>query len=597
MFSRAAMQVKAVWLAGAAMALALPAVAQQAQQQPQPTPPVSQPPAGAGPVTAPANEPATSRPRATEAGADESAVEVVDGVTLEKPAPPVEYPAWARRDAQFAGVLNPADIGLSGEVWGRASGTFLSTLLRRMQAPIASRWGHIALRDALLARTEAPYGVDPVDWTAERAWLLLRMGEADAARLLVAGVDTDRFTPKMVQVAVQSALANADPPALCPLESRLRQYEPKIRALVAAMCSSLAGAPQVASAQIDDARRFGRVGGIDLSLAEKVVGAGTNTGRSTTIEWEPVENLNSWRFGLSAATGLSPPNRLLNEASPQMRAFHARAALIEPRERLDSAFIAAGLGVFSSQSMVDLYSSIYDATDPNDLADSDAWRLRQAFVGKDRATKIDAIRHFLRMGDDSWAKEGARSVVARASALIQPDAELEADAADLISAMLSAGYDRSASRWVEAIDDMDDANADRCWAMLALSAPDGVNVDVASRRITQFIDRDGSKDKQRSALLVAGLAGLGRISQDTANSINRRYGLGLGRSTEWTKVIDEAAARGQAGTVLVMAGTGLQTAVWDKVPAAHLYHIISGLKRTGQDFNARMIAAEALSRT
>ena len=114
---------------------------------------------------------------------------------------------------------------------------------------------------------------NPVDWVAERAWLLLRMGEADAARMLIAGVDTDRFTPKMVQVAVQSALANGDPPALCPIQDGIGKYDPKVRALVQAMCSALAGEPETASAQIDDARRRGRIGGIDLALAQKVVGA------------------------------------------------------------------------------------------------------------------------------------------------------------------------------------------------------------------------------------------------------------------------------------------------------------------------------------
>ena len=590
------MRNKPAWLAGAALVLALPAIAQQASP-PATAPAAAQQPASTNSVVPAANEPSTTRRSDAPAGADESSLEVLENVTLEKPPPPVEYPDWARRNPSEVGSLNPADIGLPANPWGRASGAFLSTLLRRMQTPIASRWAHIALRDALLAKTPSPYGVNTVDWVAERAWLLLRLGEADAARLLVAGVDTDRFTPKMYQVAVQSALANGDPPALCPLESGLRKYEPRIRPLVAAMCSSLAGAPQVASSQIDDARRFGRLGGIDLSLAEKVVGAGTNTGRSTTIEWEPVDTLNSWRFGLAAATGLTPPARLMKGGSPQMRAFHARAALIEPAERLDSAFIAAGLGVFSSQSMVDLYSSIYDTTDANDLADSDAWRLRLAFVGKDRDAKLDAIRHFLKMGDDSWSKEGARTVVARAAALIAPDPDLEGDAAGLISAMLSAGYDRAAARWMGALGDMDRDNEDRCWAMLALSAPANVQVDTGSRRIASFIDGDKSKDKQRSALLVAGLAGLGRISQDTANSLNRSYGLGLGRTTNWTRTIDEAAARGQAGTVLVMTGTGMQTAVWDKVPAAQLYHSISALKRTGQDFTARMIAAEALSRT
>jgi hypothetical protein len=90
---------------------------------------------------------------------------------------------------------------------------------------------------------------------------------------------------------------------------------------------------------------------------------------------------------------------------------------------------------------------------------------------------------------------------------------------------------------------------------------------------------------------------LGRISVDTANSLQRRYGLGLGGTTNWTRMIDAAAARSQAGSVMVLAGTGLQTDNWDKIPPAHLFHIISALNRTNQDFTARMIAAEALSRT
>ncbi len=80
--------------------------------------------------------------------------------------------------------------------------------MRRMDTPLASRWAHIGLRNALLAKAASPSDVHPADWAAERAWLLLRMGEADAARLLIASVDSDRFTPKMRQVALQSALAN-----------------------------------------------------------------------------------------------------------------------------------------------------------------------------------------------------------------------------------------------------------------------------------------------------------------------------------------------------------------------------------------------------
>ena len=583
------MRTKILLIASAATAIAIPAVAQQiAQTEPATAAAVAQP--------APQPQPQPSSAPADQ-GADESAVQMVTPTTLQPQhsvQPPIEYPGWARRDPWVVGTLDPAAHGLGADPWGGTSGAFLSTLMRRMHTPIASRWLHISLRDALIAKAHAPRDVNPVDWVAERSWLLLRMGEADAAGMLVDGVDSDRFTPKMVQVAVQTRLANGDAAALCPLENGIRKYDPKIRQFVQAMCASLAGDTDSASAQIDNARRFGRIGGIDLSLAQKMVGA-AGSGRAATIDWGPVDGLTAWRFGLSAATGMMPPDQLMNGASPQLRAFAARAPLYSPQQRLDSALYAAGLGVFSSQSLVDLYSAIYDSTDPSDLSSTDAWQLRQAFLAKDEQARLDAIRHMLGIGKQGLQKEAARAVVARAATLVTPNSKLGKDAPELISAMLAAGYDQAAARWIPAVNGMDDEEADRCWAMLALAAPN--IADVGSNRISSFIGRDKSPGKVRSAFLVAGLAGLGRITTDQANSLNRRYGLGLGTTTSWTRMVDASAGRGQAGTVLVLAGTGFQTPSWLRVPASHLYHAVTALERTGQDFTARMIAAEALSRT
>ena len=584
------MRTKLLLIASAAIVLALPAIAQQVA-------PGSPAPTQSAPAAAPATTPAASSDQnltSSEGGTDETAVEQVANSNVQPPSPPVEYPGWARRDPFNAGSINPADVGLTSDAWGEASGQFLSTLLRRMQTPIASRWAHIALRDALIAKVRAPVNVNPVDWAAERAWLLLRIGEADGARMLIANVDTDRFTPKMVQVAVQSALANADPPALCPLEDGIKKYDPRVIQLVQAMCASLAGQSEQASAMVDHARRYGRIGGVDLALTEKVVGAGAN-GRAATIEWDPVDSLTAWRFGLAAGTGAVAPDRLINASPVQLRAFEARAPLLSAQQRLPSALVAAGLGVFSSQTLVDLYSSIYDSTDPSDLPNTDAWQLRQAFIAKDPGARLDALRKLLGTGKSGLEKEAARALVARASTMVEPDAKLAKDAPELISAMLAGGYDQAAARWIPVIGKMDNESNDRCWAMLALSAP---NVsDVGTGRINSFIKRDNSRDHLRSALLVAGLAGLGRISTDTANSLNQRYGLGLGHVTSWTNIIDAAAARGQGATVLVLTGTGFQTPSFDHIPAAHLYHAVGALNRTGQGFTARMIAAEALSRT
>jgi len=590
------MRTRTLLIASAVFAIAIPAIAQEVAQT---TPaPASQPAAGATAAPQPQPQPQLSTAAVSPgADADEGGVSVVTPPGLQpqqEVQPPIEFPGWARRDPWTVGVLDPATRGLGENPWGDTSGAFLSTLMRRMGTPIASRWAHIAMRDALLARARAPRDVNPIDWVAERSWLLLRMGEADAARMLVSNVDTDRFTPKMVQVGVQTALANGDAAALCPLEQGIRKYDLKVRQFVQAMCAALAGDSDSASSQIDNARRFGRIGGIDLALAQKVVGA-AGSGRAATINWDPVDSLTAWRFGLSLATGMVPPDRLINASAPRLRAFEARAPLLSPQQRLDSALVATGLGVLSSQSLVDLYSAIYDSTDPTDLPSTDAWQLRQAFVGKDEATRLTAIRHLLDLGKGGLQKEATRALVARAATLVTPDAKLAKDAPELISAMLAAGYDSAAERWIPAVSGMSGEDADRCWAMLALGAPNVA--DVGTSRITSFIRRDKSADKVRSAFLVAGLAGLGRISTDTANSLNRSYGLGLGATTNWTRAMDAAAGQREAGTVLVLTGTGFQTPSWDKVPSSHLYHAISALAHTGQDFTARMIAAEALSRT
>jgi len=118
---------------------------------------------------------------------------------------------------------------------------------------------------------------------------------------------------------------------------------------------------------------------------------------------------------------------------------------------------------------------------------------------------------------DPLTKEAARALVARAATRIDPDPSLGADVPELISAMLAAGYDRAAARWIGAIRRMEGEPGDRAWAMLVLSSSDPRGLDISFSRINGFISRDKSPGKVRSSLLVAALAGLGRISIDAAN--------------------------------------------------------------------------------
>lgn len=585
-------------LVGVAAAVALPAIAQvqntTAPPAATPAPAPAQP--GPSPSPSPGGQPAPGPSTAIESDTVEISEDEL--LRLAPPPPPIEYPRHARRNPFVAGGLDPVRAGIGGNPWGGASGVFLSGLMRRMDTPIASRWAHIAIRNGLAASARAPEGVNPVDWAAERAWLLLRMGEADAAQMIVASVDSDRFTPKMAQVAVQSALASSDPLGMCPASGKLSRVEPRVTALVQAICSALNGEPESASAQIDSARRRGPLGGIDLALAQKVVGAAADTGTAATIEWEPVEALTAWRYGLATATGMAPPERLIEAASPQLRAWYARAPLVPMAARLESARIATGLGVLSSQALTDFYSWIYDSTDPNDLSGTDAWQLRLAFAATDRDQRLAAMRQLWGEGaNDRLEREASRALLGRAAARIDPDPELQADAVNLIASMLAAGMDREALRWADAVNQMDDGQADAAWAMLALAAPEGSPVDVSVGRINAFIGRDDSAYRKRSAFLVAGLTALGKLDAGAASRLNGRYRLQIERSSPLTQMLGAAARRRQAGSVLVLAGTGLQSRDWEAVPSSHLFHIVMAMRNTGQDFAARMIAAEALART
>lgn len=187
-------------------------------------------------------------------------------------------------------------------------------------------------------------------------------------------------------------------------------------------------------------------------------------------------------------------------------------------------------------------------------------------------------------------------MLAFAATRVRPDPELGRDAPELIASMLAGGYDREAARWAAAVGQMDDEPADRAWAMLALGTTSDA-VDVSFGRIDSFIGRDNSRGQQRSKLLVAGLAGTGRIDTATAARLDERHGLGLGRTSVWSRIADDAGRRRQAGSAVLLAAIGMQAPSFAQVPAAQLLRGLSAMRRSGLDYAARMIAAEALART
>jgi len=592
---------KAVLLAGAgALLAAIPALGQEAPQSLLPPgfgdpqslpPPAEKTPSRAEPGTPSApgtpGTPAEGEPAANLLG-DVEEVEL-DEAAIVRPVNYFTIPEGADRPTDLVGLLEPGNSGLPADAFGASRGGFSASLMRGLGAPLPSRWASIMLRRALLSRLSAPAGIGEVDWVAERAALLLRMGEADAARMLVQAVDVERYTPRMVEVAAQTALATADPAGLCPLVAPARSWsDDPVWILADGMCAALEGEAARASALIDQARHQAGTG-IDLLLAEKVVGAGEQSRRAVDIQWDGVDAIDPWRFGLASATGVEIPDRLMNDAGPHLHAWLARAPMLPVEQRLRAASVAATLGVFSSRSLVDLHSLMLDQLGDADSAGTVGARLRTAWLGRSTGDRIGALRG-LWTGDEARREPYARLILtAGAAARIPPAADLAGDAGNLVAAMLSAGLDRQAARWASLVEQ--EGGSGRAWALLAVGAP-GAAVGVDSGRIDSFREADDSPGAMRSRLLVAALAGLDRISPEQA----AQAGLRLGEGDAWTTAIDRATRERSAGSVALLAGIGMQASGWAGVPPQYLFRIVRSLRAVGLDFEARMIAAEAVAR-
>jgi hypothetical protein len=501
-----------------------------------------------------------------------------------------DVPPAARQSLGAVGILSEASGGFPADSFGALNGAFLNQILTRTSGPIASRWGTIMARRLLASRTNTPNGVNGANWTAERAWLLLRMGDSVVARNLVQQVDSADYTKRLHEVAMQAYLANGDLAGMCPItESGVRLVNNGRWKMTRAICASLAGEQGNATALVNQGRYQGWVRGVDYLLAEKAVGAGMNGRRSVKIEWENVEGMNPWRFGLSAAVGLEPPESLFADTGRQVDGWRVQLPMFSPTIRVKYASNAAALGILSNRNMVDLYAQILDDPDSPDAARSQAESLGNAYTASDADAKVAAMASLWSTAAAGADYHASLVMTARAAALIVPDTDHRAEADQLVASMLTAGLDRSAARWIDIV-----ADGSLGWALVTLAAPGRVTAaDYGS--LDDFFSNDDSSDGHKSRLLLAGLSGLGRIETDARADFASDLKVNISRQTPWSKAITAAAGRGEQGTVALMAVAALQAPSWSAVPANHLYYMVRSLRQVGLEAEARMIAAEAVT--
>ena len=181
-----------------------------------------------------------------------------------------------RRSTDEIGVLTPQYKGLPNDAFGEEGGLYLTSLIKNLNGPILSRWGSILLRRALLSKVTSPENVNPADWTAERAWRLLRMGEADAARALVLKVDGGNYTPRLYEVAMQAHLATADPAGICPLvDAGARVSDAPTWVMFRPICASFTGEQSRATRLLQQAGATGQPPVSTICSRKKPLGPGS----------------------------------------------------------------------------------------------------------------------------------------------------------------------------------------------------------------------------------------------------------------------------------------------------------------------------------
>ncbi|MDO9362754.1 MAG: hypothetical protein Q7T60_07495 [Sphingopyxis sp.] len=593
-------------LSGTALAavLVLPALAQESllpegfgnpaetpAPRPSPTPsptatptPSGTPKAGAAPPSVAPTLSTTSVSASTEEGEDAEEGEDVASGGLKYDLPP-----GARRLLTRIGPLTPETGGLAPDAFG-VRGQYAAAIMRKTNGQFASRWGQILLRRSLASAIDTPETINGADLAADRASLLLRMGESIAARWIVQAVDYDRASPRLVAAAQQTYLANADPAGMCPyVPAGLAHGDEQAWRLSAAICSGLSGEAGPAGWAIGRVRSSGKISNFDILLAERVLGATGAGRRSTTIEWNNVDRLTSWRFGMATATAIPVPEALRTAAPANIKSWTVLAPMTDMASRVAAAPEAAARGVLSSEAYVSLLSAAASEEEPPEALATQTDQLRGAFRLASGANRYAAMERLWGAGTSPTQRYAAMVATARAAAALPVSTDVGNDPWQLLGSMLAGGYDENAMAWVPTV-----TVGSRAWGVLAVGSPRPLT-GMSAGAVGQFSGDDDSADALRSKFLLAGLAGLGRLDASATASAAGDLEVDLGKQTRWSRAIMEAAERREPGMVALLAAAGMQ-GEWSKVPPYHLYYIVRALREVGLTSEARMVAAEALVR-
>ncbi len=527
---------------------------------------------------------ATETAPATIGADDMSPPPASDAAVLAVPPTPIAPP----EDLGSGGSL-PGRFGMGEASWSRSTGGFATQLILKIPAASASRYQHIALRRLLLTPAKPPAGADPVKFLNARAHLLLRMGEVEAAKILLNTLPQTAYNRQSYAVAGQAHMAALDLPGACPLAARAIVFSPDAQwPLMSGVCSALQGDEGGAALGLDIARQEGKVNRFDLMLAEQMVTALSGGGRGGEIAWPVNGKFTSYRVGGVYSSGQRFPRKALLSAPLVVQSWLARSGAVDSDTRWALAWSATARGVMSAAEFSSLWALRGGVMDERARAYRPEGVFQRAYEAKSLSTRRTAFAQLLAFGKSEAGRAAMWSLLAAPAAAYPVAANQATFAPIAVRAMIMGGRSADALKWWPTLASSNSAEAAKIWALL-LVANGNKTLPASQNKADSWADAQSGDDKtRRIEMTFAVLQGLG---YQLKAPFGKNPGLEDG-GVLFEKLAD-AVARKARGEVVLLSHLALGPN-WSQCDASVLYTILRAYRAVGLDADARMIGAEAM---
>jgi hypothetical protein len=438
--------------------------------------------------------------------------------TMEEPQPVgLTGTARAPLDLDNHGLVGPSTGGFGPNVWRGSRGRPLAALLAAYPSPAASKYTQILLRRVLTTRAAPPVGLGGADFAAERALLLLRLGDVERARALLEPIPVSRYSRRLYYAGGQTFLAAVDFPALCPLAlNAVAVSRDPLWPLASAVCMALNGDDAGAAINLDYARDRSNTAEADLQLAERLVSgvtAGASTAPVQQSAWPQGAALTTFRLAAALGAGTPPPAALVARAPVQVQGWMVRAGALPVDQRFGPAHRAAALGLLTADELASHWAARQSAQ-----ANTLQGQLGVAYSAPTTAARLGAMQNIWGSAQSPLDRVTFRMVTAPAAAQLPPNGRA-AQAPDVIRSLVLAGDWRRATNWWRAVsaaaaegDGTAKASQAAIWpVMAALDVQRQVagSAQAFETWFDGFEAADGDAKTRAGQVAVAALRGLG----------------------------------------------------------------------------------------